>query len=251
MANRSNTNKIDFPGAPQTLVDGSVDIDHVGLWSAATGGTFYGGIALTNNPDAVDALGQVYSVASGAVVVTMAMQDFADAMAARILDSGLGEVFLGLHNGVPGANGTNAEQTGVAGYARKPLSAYTYTGRTASNSGAIDFDGALQTMVDGSVDMTHYSFWTALTGGTFLGDDTFSNNPDAISALGQVLGFADGALDIVAAAGGLNDAFIQRVFAGGIGTVFLSLHEGNPGTTGTNEETGIAGFARQEVAAWS
>ena len=160
-------------------------------------------------------------MAAGAVVLTMTMQDLADAMAARILDGGLGLPYLGLHNADPGGSGTNGEETGVAGYARKQIAAWTYSGRTASIDGAIDFDGALQTMVDNSVDMTYYSYWSAATGGTFLGDDTFSNNPDAISALGQVLGFADGALDIVAQAGGLNDAFIQRVFAGGIGT---SLH---------------------------
>ena len=247
MANRTNTNGVTFPGAPSSLIN--TDITHAGLWSAAAGGTFFGGEALSNDPDAVGALGEVFEVAVGAVGITVTMGDYQDALAGRVLDGGLGTLYVSLHAGNPGTTGAN-EETAVTGYDRKAMSAYTYAGRTASNSAVVTFDGALQAMVD-SVDMTHHGLWTAATNGTFLGGTALSNDPDEISALGEVLSFAVGALDIGIDTGGdFNDAFNRRLLTSGIGTLYLSLHSGDPGTTGADEET-TTGFARQAIAAWS
>ena len=251
MANGSNTDKITFDGAPQSLVDDGADITHVSYWDAATGGNFFGRDALANDPDAVSALGEVFSIAAGGAVITVTAGDLNDAMAQRVLDSGLGTIYVGLFSGDPGDDGTANEETGIAGFARKPVAAWSYNGRMAENDGIINFDGAPASL--NATDMTHYGYFSAAAGGTFLGSNAFSNDPDAVSALGEVFRVADGAFEIPFSAGGdFNDAFCRRLLGSGLGTLYVGLHSGDPGANGTSdEETDIAGFARKPVATWT
>lgn len=46
--NSASSGAIDSSNAPAFDVPGSTTVTHVGFWSAATSGTFYGGTAITN-----------------------------------------------------------------------------------------------------------------------------------------------------------------------------------------------------------
>ena len=99
--------------------------------------------------------------------------------------------------------------------------------------------------------VTHFGFRTTAGGGTWLGGDALNNARQV--AIGATPSFAAQELSVTVpdgeatAAGGLRAAngFIS-------GTVYVTLHNGNPGANGTNEVSG-GGYARAAIAAnaWS
>jgi hypothetical protein len=95
------------------------------------------------------------------------------------------EVWIKLHVGDPGAAGTSNPATETT---RKQASF------SAAASGAITSDGALSwTNVAGTEDYTHYTAWTASSGGTFLFSGTVTAN--AVVA-GDTFTIAVGDLDL-------------------------------------------------------
>ena len=99
---------------------------------------------------------------------------------------------------------------------------------------------------------THYSLWTSMTGGTFLGATPLTGTP-AAPAIGATVSFAAGALDITVPDGELSSVGGGRAAAGiTSSTVYVSLHSSDPGDDGSNELSG-GGYARVAVATggWS
>lgn len=78
------------------------------------------------------------------------------------------DVYIQLHIGDPGGAGTSNQATETT---RKIVSMGT------ASSGAITNDAQIQwTSIAGSQDATHFSLWTASSGGTFLGSGTITAN---------------------------------------------------------------------------
>lgn len=103
-------------------------------------------------------------------------EGIASGLAATVLDyifnagtpSAISEVWVKLHVGAPGSAGTSNAATETT---RKQLSC------SAASGGVITSDAALTwTSISGSEDPTHFSLWTASTGGTFLGSGTITSN---------------------------------------------------------------------------
>lgn len=97
-------------------------------------------------------------------------------------------------------------------------------------------------------EVDHVGLWTAATGGTFLGggDLTTAVTPGA----GDDVRFAVGDLDIVLTTAGISTMGEIRAlqgYVGSTGSVYVSLHSGDPGETGANEINGNA-YARVAVA---
>lgn len=76
---------------------------------------------------------------------------------------GVGVTHASLHSGFPGNNGANEISGGSPAYARKSVTFDAASGGSRAQSGTAVFD------VPGSTTVRHIGFWTALTGGTFLG----------------------------------------------------------------------------------
>ncbi len=80
----------------------------------------------------------------------------------------IADVWIKLHVGDPGAAGTANPAVETT---RKQVSC------SAAASGAITSDAALTWVgVSGAEDYTHYSLWTASSGGTFIGSGTVTAN---------------------------------------------------------------------------
>lgn len=77
-------------------------------------------------------------------------------------------IWIKLHTGDPGASGTSNAATETT---RKQLSGDTPSGGTVTTDTALTWTG-----VSGSEDFTHYSAWTASTGGSFRWSGTVSAN---------------------------------------------------------------------------
>ena len=94
-------------------------------------------------------------------------------------------------------------------------------------------------------DTTHVGLWTALTGGTFLGAQAITADTAALQA-GERFRLPASAVVITFPEGDFRPAMAVRGVNGIIaGTLYLSLHSADPGTTGANQ---IAGTARQAIA---
>ena len=73
-------------------------------------------------------------------------------------------LFASLHSADPGTSGTVAELSGgTPGYARKGLTWGSAASGVVSTTSAVTFD------VPAAVTVAYVAFWTASTGGTFLG----------------------------------------------------------------------------------
>ena len=83
--------------------------------------------------------------------------------------------------------------------------------------------------------------WSAMGGGEFYAGIQISNSPSAL-ALGEVYYIAASGLAITqTAAANETEAMAGRALAGRFdGTTYLAIHDGDPGTTGANEETDLA-----------
>jgi hypothetical protein len=71
--------------------------------------------------------------------------------------------YASLHTAYPGNNGANEVSGGSPAYARKAISWASASGGRVTQSGSVSFD------VPGSTTIGWVGFWTAATGGTFLG----------------------------------------------------------------------------------
>ena len=107
MATATSNREIAFAGASGSSIGD--DITWLGLWLTASGSTgFLSGIQVSNNPDAL-ALGEVYYIAAGGLVITQtAGSSETEAMAIRALRGRLdGTLYLAEHEGDPGTTGAN------------------------------------------------------------------------------------------------------------------------------------------------
>lgn len=117
-------------------------------------------------------------------LATATCNSFLDALC-NATSYSVAEVWIKLHVGDPGAAGTSNAATETT---RKQASF------SAASSGAITNDGALTwTNVAGTEDYTHYTAWTASSGGTFLFSGTVTAN--AVVA-GDTFTVAIGDLDL-------------------------------------------------------
>ena len=97
-------------------------------------------------------------------------------------------------------------------------------------------------------DWTHIGFWNALTGGTYFGGASFSNNPQPLQtnerydiATGQIV-FSMSTIS------GFTDDYGRAVMnsvKSGV-TIYVSGHTDDPGTTGAHEST-QSWYARQRL----
>ena len=101
-------------------------------------------------------------------------------------------------------------------------------------------------------DCTHVGFWSAATGGSFLGRQAISTNPDALT-LGERYTFPAGSLVITQPAGtNETEAMAQRAAGGKVaGGVWISYHTGDPGTTGADNTITELGRVSVPAADWT
>ena len=117
---------------------------------------------------------------------------------------------------------------------------------TATNSGAITWEAAPQTAIDGNADATHIGLWTALTNGNFLGGEAIGTDLSAL-ILGEKYSIAASGLTITVPNTDYTSAGGQRVVGGMVSTIiYVSVHSADPGGTGANE---ITDLARVSIAA--
>ena len=112
-----------------------------------------------------------------------------DAWAGRTTYTANAAVYAKLHTGDPGASGTS---NAAANTTRQQV-----TFGSAAASGAISNTAAVEwTSVSTTETYTHVSFWTASSGGTFLGSDDLSSS--AAVAAGDTFRIGVGDLDLTA-----------------------------------------------------
>ena len=99
--------------------------------------------------------------------------------------NGLDGSYIQLHTADPGAAGTTSVATETT---RKVISLAAASGGSASTDAAIEW-----TSISGSQDATHFSLWSAATGGTFLFSGTIT--ADAYPA-GNTFTIASGDLTV-------------------------------------------------------
>lgn len=77
---------------------------------------------------------------------------------------------ISLHTADPGTTGTNEVSGGSPAYARLPVTWADADGsaNVSATNTPLSFD------VPGSTSVSYIGFWTALTGGTFAGSDSFT-----------------------------------------------------------------------------
>lgn len=168
------------------------------------------------------------------------MGSFAEGERNKIIDAYVGRTtytanaafYAKLHLGDPGAAGTSnpaAETT------RKLV-----TFGSAAASAAISNTAIVEWInVPNTETYTHVSFWTASSGGTFLGSDDLSSS--AAMTAGQTFNIPIGDLDLTMsgdfATGELNkalDAYVGRADYTANAAYFIKLHLGDPGAAGTS-----------------
>lgn len=128
------------------------------------------------------------------------MGAFADASKNQMLDAWTGRttytanaaVYAKLHTGSPGSAGTSNAATETTRQAVTFGAAAS--GGAISNTAAITWTGLAGPVSPSTETITHVSFWTASSGGTFLGSDDLPSSK-AISS-GDTLTVAPGDLDL-------------------------------------------------------
>jgi len=96
-----------------------------------------------------------------------------------ILDNELASVYVQLHTGDPGAAGTANVSAGDS--TRKQVTHNSASGGSAS----MDTFSGEWTNSDGLERITHVSFWTAATSGTFIASKALPADPDNPPLLGR------------------------------------------------------------------
>ena len=120
MATGTNTNNEDF-----AVGDAGDDATHWTMWDAAAGGTLKWAAALANNPAALQQ-NEFYRIQPGDISISIAAgadgaTDSAASDAVRGVVNNPDGRYFQLHDGAPGANGTNNTLTG-----RKNITAFTF-----------------------------------------------------------------------------------------------------------------------------
>lgn len=154
-------------------------------------------------------------------------------------------IFIGLHTADPGEAGTTAELTD-SGYARKAISFNAATTSGATNNGQIDFNS----IVDGTVTVTHFSLWTLVSGGTFIFSAAFSSSKQFI--IGATPKILDTALTI-STTGNWSNYLIPEILDHILGTlaytspatVQVHLYTTNPTAADTGTEVSGNGYTAQ------
>lgn len=113
MATAKNTNTVLFSITTSALA--GTDATHVSLWDAATGGNYLDQQSLGNNPDAL-VLGERYEIKADKIIITQnKAANESDEMAIRAIRGRIKNgVYVQVHTGAPGANGTNNVISGIA-----------------------------------------------------------------------------------------------------------------------------------------
>ena len=116
---------------------------------------------------------------------------------------------------------------------------------TAKNTAAHLFAAATNAQ-DGS-DATHFSVWDMASGGNWLFNIAFSNNPDPIEEGGRYRIAANAVVITQPKATAESDESAIRSLKGKLdGNTHWQLHSGDPGAAGTT--AAISGFARLSLA---
>ncbi len=152
---------------------------HVSYWTAAAAGTFLGSDDLSSS--AVMSSGQTFRIPSGSLVLNIT-GPFTDATKNSMLDAfagassyaGNAAVYAKLHTGDPGAAGAS----NAAGETTRKLLVFGDAPASGSvaNTAVNDWGS-----YPGAETISYYSFWTASSGGTFLGKDDLAT-PQAMGA---------------------------------------------------------------------
>lgn len=156
-----------------------------------------------------------------------------------------GTRYIGLHSGVPGANGANE----LAGnnYGRAVV---TTALRTIANTGAVTINNvAFPTPSGPWADPTHGAVYSAANGGNPLFDFKIDNDPEQPDNGFAVEFNAANDLIVTPVNAQMTNPALNAMMASGLlsGTAWVSLHSGAPGTTGANELAG-SNYARVAVA---
>lgn len=107
-----------------------------------------------------------------------------------VLDSGLpSPLFIGLSSTTPNSNGTNVTEPTGNGYARISLTMGAAAGGVRQNTNGVQFAAAGG---DWGI-QTHSVYYTASTGGTFIGLDDLDAPRNMVD--GATMDFAVGAVD--------------------------------------------------------
>ena len=102
MAILANTNAVDFQAADAAAV--GEDATHVGLYSAANGGDFYGARPIPTDPAAL-VLGDMYQLPAGMVRITLPRGNFEEPFAVRILNLAAAlTLYAAVHDGAAVGN---------------------------------------------------------------------------------------------------------------------------------------------------
>lgn len=147
-------------------------LTHLSFWTASTGGTYLGSAPLSAS--AAAAVGETLNLAAGSFTVTMSVTKMAVGVANGILGAWAGVAtytapaafYLQMHTGDPGTAGTTSPATDTT---RKLV-----TFGSAAASGAVASTAAFSwtgITATGTESISWFSFWSASTGGTFLGRD--------------------------------------------------------------------------------
>lgn len=83
----------------------------------------------------------------------------------------IGITHASLHSGFPGDSGLNEISGGSPAYARRPVTFNAASGGSRTQSGSAIFD------VPAATTIRYVGFWSALTGGSFLGYHPLGNSP--------------------------------------------------------------------------
>lgn len=165
-------------------------------------------------------------------LATASLNQALDAYVGRTNYTANAAVYAKLHLGDPGSAGTS----NAAVETTRALVTFGDAAASAaiSNTAAIEW-----TNVSTSETYSHVSFWTASSGGTFLGRDDLSST--AAMTAGQTFRIPIGDLDVTItgdiATGELNkmlDAWAGRTTYTAQAAYYLELHVGDPGAAGTN-----------------
>jgi hypothetical protein len=90
--------------------------------------------------------------------------------------------YVSLHTGNPGTSGTSEVTGGSPAYARLPVTWGAPASGVSALSAGVLFD------VPGGTTVAYFGYWTAATGGTFLGGDQLrdvAGNPASEAFVGQ------------------------------------------------------------------
>lgn len=141
-------------------------------------------------------------------------------------------VWAKLHTGAPGSAGTSNAATEAT---RKQVTCgNAASARAIANTVAIEWVSVSTTET-----ITHVSFWTASTNGTFLGSDALASSRALIAgdnlriAVGEIGAGVGGAQLSDGIANSMLDAVFRNT-AFVVAAVYAKLHLGDPGSAGTS-----------------